>query len=97
MFRRLVWNVIPVALVFVALQLAFVGDDGLIQKHQVKQRLYTTRAKFEQIQHSNKVLKERIRRLKTDPVFIQRVVAERLLAAPEGSTIYRFDGPVIEH
>ena len=36
--RRLVWNVIPVLMVFGAVQMALLGDDGLLQRHQVKQR-----------------------------------------------------------
>ena len=32
--RRLVWNVIPVVMVFGAVQMALLGDDGLLQRHR---------------------------------------------------------------
>ncbi len=93
--RRLVWNVLPAVLVLIAVQLVFLGQDGLLKRHQVKQRLYTTQAKVEQAVVQNTVLQTRIRLLKTDPVFVEREAAERLFAAPQGSTIYRFVGPVV--
>jgi len=95
--RRLVWNVLPVGLVLLAVQLVFLGEDGLLKRHQVKQRLYTTQAKVEQAEAENATLRTRLRMLKTDPVFVEREVAERLFAAPEGSTIYRFAGPAVQH
>ncbi len=92
--RRLVWNVIPVLMVFGAVQMALLGDDGLLQRHQVKQRLYATQGKVDSVKLHNERLRARIRMLRTDPTYVKRAVAEKLLLAEAGSTIYRFEGPI---
>jgi len=93
--RRIIWNVIPIALVVGALEMVLVGDDGLLERHNLKQRLYTTQASVEQLEESNAVLRNRVRALHTDPDAVRRVAGERILRAPEGSTIYRFDTPLV--
>ena len=92
--RRLVWNVIPVLMVLAAVQMALLGDDGLLKRHQVKQRLYATQTKVDSVKIHNEKLRSRIRLLRTDPTHMKRVVAEKLLLAEAGSTIYRFEGPI---
>ena len=91
---RLVWNVIPVLMVFGAVQMALLGDDGLLQRHQVKQRLYATQGKVDAVKIHNQRLRARIRMLRTEPAYVKRAVAEKLLLAEAGSTIYRFEGPI---
>jgi cell division protein FtsB len=94
MLRRLVWSVLPAVLVIGFVQMALLGDDGLLKRHHVKQRLYTTHAKVEQVQQLNASLAARVRLLRTNPTFVERTVGERLLLAREGGTIYRFEGPI---
>lgn len=90
--RRLVWNVLPVSLVVGGVGMFLLGDDGLLDRSSVKQRLYATQAKVEQAQNENVVLRSRIRMLRSDPRFVKRVAAEHLLRAEAGATIYRFGG-----
>ena len=92
--RRLVWNVLPVVLVIGFMQMALLGDDGLLKRHQVKQHLYATQAKVGQMERLNAGLAARVRMLRTNPTFVERTAGERLLLAKEGSTIYRFEGPI---
>ncbi len=93
--RRIIWNVIPIALVVGALEMVLVGDDGLLERHHLKQRLYTTQTSVTQMEEVNVVLRSRIRALHSNPDAVRRVVGERLLSAPTGSTIYRFDKPLV--
>ena len=92
--RRLVWNVVPVLMVMAAVQMALLGDDGLLKRHQVKQRLYSTQVHVDTVKIHNEKLRARIRMLRTDPTYVKRAVAEKLLLAEAGSTIYRFEGPI---
>jgi cell division protein FtsB len=92
--RRLVWNVVPVLMVLAAVQMALLGDDGLLKRHQVKQRLYSTQVHVDTVKVYNERLRARIRMLRTDPRYVKRAVAEKLLLAEAGSTIYRFEGPI---
>lgn len=84
----------PVLMVMVAVQMALLGDDGLLKRHQVKQRLYSTQAQVDAVKLHNEKLRARIRMLRTEPAYVKRAVAEKLLLAESGSTIYRFEGPI---
>ena len=75
-------------------KMTLLGDEGMLNRHQVKRRLYATQVKVEQVKAENAALKARIRLLRQDPRFVKRVAAERLLMAESGSTIYRFEGPI---
>jgi len=92
--RRVVWNILPVSLVLGAVGMFFAGNDGFIERAQVKQHLYATQANVAAAQIENKALRSRIRLLRNDRRFVQRAAAEQLLMAEQGSTIYRFDGPI---
>ena len=88
------WNVLPVSLVLGVVGVFLLGEDGLIDRSSVKQRLYATQAKVEQARNENEVLRSRIRMLRSDPRFVKRSAAQQLLRAEPGSTIYRFGGPL---
>jgi cell division protein FtsB len=97
MVRRVVWNLIPVVLVLGALDIVLVGEDGLLVRHQLKKRLYTTEALVGEVKRDNAVLVAQVRSLRENPAAVKREAAKRLLAAEKGSTIYRFQVPVIQH
>jgi cell division protein FtsB len=97
MVRRVVWNLIPVVLVLGALDVVLVGEDGLLVRHKLKKRLYTTEAQVREIKRDNVVLAAQVRSLRENPSTVKRAAAKRLLAAEPGSTIYRFQAPVIQH
>ena len=92
--RRLVWNVLPVLMLLGAVKMTLLGDEGMLNRHQIKRRLHATQVKVEQVQAENAALEARIRLLREDPRFVKRAAAETLLMAEKTSTIYRFDGPI---
>jgi cell division protein FtsB len=89
LFRRLVWNVFPAALVVVALWMALAGEDGLLRRHELKHQLAATKTRTERVKQENQSLRRQIRSLRHDEAVIQRASAETLLTAQPGSTIYR--------
>jgi cell division protein FtsB len=97
MLRRVVWNLIPVVLVLGALDIVLVGEDGLLVRHQLKKRLYTTEALVVEVKRDNARLAAQVRSLRENPAAVKREAAKRLLAAEKGSTIYRFQAPLIQH
>ena len=92
--RRVVWNILPVSLVLGAVSVFFAGEDGFIERAQIKQHLYATQANVAETQIENQVLRNRIRLLRNDRRFVKRAAAEQLLMAEQGTTIYRFGGPI---
>ncbi len=91
--RRALWNMLPIGLVVSALWFALAGDEGLLKRHTVKQRLIATEKRVSEQERENEEMKARIRSLRRDPNALRRVAAEHLLMAESGSTIYRFVEP----
>ena len=69
------------------------GENGLLERSSLQQRLIATESRLSEVQTGNRDLEVRIRELKTAPDVRRRAAAETLLRAQEGSTIYRFDTP----
>mgnify|MGYP001394008346 CR=1 FL=1 len=91
--RRLIWNLIPASVLVGALWIAMAGENGLLERSSLQQRLISTEARVADIETGNRELQGHIRSLKTAPDVRRRAAAEMLLRAEEGSTIYRFDLP----
>ena len=83
---------LPALLVVGVVSMTLFGQDGLLERDALKQRLYTTGARVAKLESGNEALRVEIRQLRREPVAVQRAAAEQLLSAPPGSTIYRFDG-----
>ena len=88
---RLLYQVIPIALIVSAISYTLVGEEGLLNRHAIKQDLYATQARVERISAENEALQARIDAIRQDPDAVRRAAAEKLLLAPEGSVIYRFE------
>jgi len=91
LFRRLVWNVIPAVVIVGVVGLVVLGDEGLLARHALKQRLALTGEHAEKLELENAMLRAEIERMRKDPLVVRRTVAESLYLAPAGSTIYRFE------
>ncbi len=87
--RRLLWSLIPASIVLAGVWGVVFGDDGLLERHALKQRLHRMEERVQVIEGENAQLRDEIRRLREDPVAVRRAAAEQLLAAEPGSTIYR--------
>jgi cell division protein FtsB len=88
--RRLIWNVLPAALVVGAVYMTVAGKAGLLARHTLKQRVYTTEQAVTSLQEDNEHKRARIAALKRDPEALQRAAADELLVAPAGAVVYRF-------
>ncbi len=88
--RRIVWNVLPALMVVGAVWMALAGEAGLLNRHALKQRLLNSQDRVAQIQQQNHQLRAQIESLRTDPNAMQLSIADQLLMAEKGSTIYRF-------
>ncbi|MCK6504795.1 septum formation initiator family protein [Myxococcota bacterium] len=91
--RRLLWNLLPIAVVVGAVTTTLIGEEGVLNRTERKQRLYALRERVEQVERDNDRLRAEVRALKEDPRAIRREAAQQLMIAPEGSTIYRLDSP----
>lgn len=89
--RRLIWNLIPLALVLVAIGSTLLGNEGIVHRSERRQRLYAVQAEVEAVQAENARLRAHVQMLRHDPRAIRRELAEQLHLAPAGSVLYRFE------
>ena len=89
--RRLIWNLVPASVLVGALWVALAGDNGLLERSSLQQRLIATESRLDYMDEGNREIEAEIRALKTAPQVRRRAAAEALLHAEEGSTIYRFE------
>ena len=89
--RRVIWNVLPAAFVVGALWSSVVGENGILNRHQIKARLSATEAEVHRVESENESLRSQIVALKGNPTALRRVTATTLLRAEPGTTIYRLD------
>ena len=88
---RLLYQVLPITVIVGAIGYTLVGEDGLLNRHAIKQDLYATQTRVERITVENKILQAKIDAIRQDPDAVRRTAADSLLLAPSGSVIYRFD------
>lgn len=88
--RRVLWNLLPATLVVAVLADAMSGEDGLLRRHLLRQRLVSMQTELAGLEASNAALRSEVEALRSDPDAVRRAAAEELLLAPAGSTVYRF-------
>jgi cell division protein FtsB len=91
LLRRLIWNVLPAALVLGALYMTVAGEAGLLARHRLQQQVVVTELRVDRVQDENTLKRLRIDSLRGDPDALRREAAEQLLVAAPGSTVYRLD------
>lgn len=89
--RRLLWNLLPLAVVLFAVSTTLMGDEGLLRRHTVKQQLYARQDQVARLEAENAALAAEVRHLRRDRRVLTRAVAEELLLAEPGTTVYRFE------
>ena len=72
--------------------MAIFGDHGLVRRHDLRQERMEVERRAEDLVRENAEMRREIRLLESQPLGIQRLVAEELLMASTESTIYRFSG-----
>ena len=88
--KRLIWNVLPAAVVFLAMYLVVAGKSGLLARYSLKERVRSTQQAVSAVKESNEHKRARIAALKRDPAALRRAAADELFVAPPGATVYRF-------
>lgn len=89
--RRMLWNVLPAALVVVIIYLAVFGENGILRRHRMVAELEAAERRLEEVELVNARLRREVTQIRADDATVARVAAEELLLVPPGSTVYRFD------
>lgn len=87
---RLITQLVPAILIVSGLWVAIGSEAGLLTRAKQHATLAAYEARAKATEDENLRLRRLVRRLRTDPVQIERAAAEHLLVARPGSVIYRF-------
>jgi cell division protein FtsB len=93
LFRKLLMSIVPFTLMGAVVLMAIFGDHGLVRRHELRQKTVEVQARIDQLELENSELDRQIQLIDHHPIGLERLVAEELLMAAPGATIYRFDGP----
>lgn len=67
------------------------GDHGLLRRMELRQELRDDHRALAELQRDNARLYRELKLMERDPVVVERLVAEELQWAREGTVIYTFD------
>ena len=67
------------------------GDQGLLELSRTEEQLAEIRMDIASIQTENKKLEVKIRRLRSSPVQVELLSADKLQKATNNTTVYRFN------
>ena len=88
--QRLLFSILP-ALILVALGTAIVfGHNGLMNQWNLQSEMRAANVELAGVERENHALLREIRLMERDEIVVERVLAEQLDWAREGSVIYRF-------
>jgi cell division protein FtsB len=87
---RLMYAVLPTALVGVVLYLAVWGDNGWLRNAELQRELAKESRHLAVLKEQNASLSHEVARLDDDPDAQERAAAEELLLVREHATVFRF-------
>jgi cell division protein FtsB len=87
---RLLWNLVPTAMVCVILYLAVWGENGWLRNRELQAKLLKESRHLTVLREQNAGLSHEVARLADDPDAQERAAAEELLLVREHTTVFRF-------
>lgn len=91
LLQRALLALLPALVIASLAASAIWGESGLLARHDLHGRLDKANADLAATERENQRLLRELRLMESDPVLLERVVAEELGWAREGDTVYRFD------
>ena len=93
LLHRVVLSLLP-AMVLVGMAVSAIwGDSGLLARAHLRARLTAANDGVAELDRDNQRILHILSSMDRDPLVVERMVAEELGWAREGSTVYRFDAP----
>jgi cell division protein FtsB len=91
--HRVLLAVLPALVLVVIGASAIWGESGLLARNKLQQRLEDANEELAALERENQRLVRELQVLERDPLALERVIAEELEWAEEGTVIYRFPAP----
>ncbi|MEZ4318858.1 MAG: septum formation initiator family protein [Myxococcota bacterium] len=90
---RLLLTVLPALLLAAVAASAIWGDNGLLVRHQLDAQLDDAQAELAQLERENERALRDLKMLDSDPIVLERLVADELSWGRDDATLIRFDEP----
>ncbi len=91
LFQRALLALLPAMIIAGLAASAVWGENGLLARHRLDQRLIVATEGLAALERDNHRLVRDLRTMDSDPIVLERMVAEELGWAQEGAVLYRFD------
>jgi len=82
---------LPTCVVLMTSFLVLFGDQGLLELSRTEEQLADIRMEIVQIESENRSLEIQIRRLRSSPVQVELLTADKLQKASDKATVFRFN------
>ena len=89
-FIQFFWVTLPATVLIFTTFLVIFGDEGLFAQKRVKEQLFYLEQEAQTVIDENVALEIKVTHLRRNREQVFVLTAERLLAAPKGSVVYRF-------
>ena len=90
-FFRMLLLGLPTSVVLMTSFLVLFGDQGLLELSRTEEQLADIRMEIAQIESENRNLEIQIRRLRSSPVQVELLMADKLQKASDKTTVFRFN------
>gem|GEM_PF-5885840 len=90
-FLRMLLLGLPTCVVLMTSFLVLFGDQGLLELSRTEEQLADIRMEIVQIESENRSLEIQIRRLRSSPVQVELLTADKLQKASDKATVFRFN------
>lgn len=91
LLSQLVFLGLPSIVIAVTCFIVLFGDQGLLELSRNNQQLAEVRMEIAKIESENRDLELQIRRLRSSPVQVELLTAEKLQKATDNTVVYRFN------
>ncbi|TNE87387.1 MAG: hypothetical protein EP330_18130 [Deltaproteobacteria bacterium] len=89
--QRVLFAVAPALLISALLVTLLWGEEGLSTRADLREELTEAKADLADVERNNQRLLRELKLMEEDPVVLERMVAEELRWAADGSKLYQFD------
>ena len=89
--RRVFLAILPAALILTLLGGVIWGDNGIVASVQLRSEVEARQSELAELERSNERMLRELHSMNTDPVVLERVVADELQWSHADAVIVRFD------
>jgi len=88
---KVIYIVIFLGLIFLSTYFIIFGKNGYLDLCRLKEKRAMILKKNQEIQRENRILAHRIKRIKSDPTYLEEIIREKMGLVKEGEVVFVLD------